>query len=92
MRQVIEFPSVGSTYHIEEYGVYEYSKHPRGSVLAGQERRVFIDCFDTLEEAQAKYPKAEWNDTAEYNPQGGLPSEPEEWFDPANAGECWSED
>ena len=53
---------------------------------------MFVDCFDTLEEAQAKYPKAEWNDTAEYNPQSGLPSEPEEWFDPANAGECWSED
>lgn len=58
MRLQIEFPSVGTTYACNKYAVYEYSLHPRSSVLAGRERRVFYDDFDTLEEAQAAYPRA----------------------------------
>lgn len=55
----IEFPSVGATYHRNEFGVYEYSEYPRSSVLAGQERRVYMDSFATLAEAKAVYPDAE---------------------------------
>jgi len=55
----IEYPSSGSTYSDPVYGVYEYSTYPRSSVLAGQEQRIFRDSFETLEEAQAAYPKAE---------------------------------
>lgn len=62
---VIEYPSIGRTYATNEYGVYEYSVHDENSVLAGEERRVFLDCFKTLAEAQAKYPNAEFNGEGE---------------------------
>jgi hypothetical protein len=54
----IEFPSRGATYHEQKYGVYKYDTFPRGSVLAGQTRRVFLDQFDSEEEAKQKYPGA----------------------------------
>jgi hypothetical protein len=56
----IEYPCAGATYSTSEYGVYEYSTYPRSSVLAGQERRVFLDSFETLEQAQAAYPDADF--------------------------------
>jgi len=57
-RLVIEYPSRGTTYCTNEYGVYEYSIYPRSSVLAGQQRRKWLDSFQTLEQAQIAYPKA----------------------------------
>jgi hypothetical protein len=54
----IEYPSSGATYNRPEYGVYEYGVYPRSSVLSGQTRRVFLDSFQTLAEAQAAYPGA----------------------------------
>lgn len=56
--QTIEFGR-GATYSNDKYTVYEHSVYPRHSVLAGQDRRVWLDDFETLEEAQAAYPKAE---------------------------------
>jgi hypothetical protein len=55
--QTIEFGN-GATYRNSKYTVYEHSTYPRSSVLAGQHRRVWMDDFDTLEEAKAAYPKA----------------------------------
>lgn len=55
----IEFPSRGTTYNRQEWGVYEYSTYPRGSVLAGQERRVFLDSDVSLELLKEKYPEAQ---------------------------------
>ena len=55
----IEYPSRGATYNDPVYGVYEYSKYPRSSVLAGQTRRVFLDSFETLEQARQAFPEAE---------------------------------
>jgi hypothetical protein len=55
----IEFPSVGQTYARNEYAVYEYGVYPRSSVLSGRTRRVFLDSFETLEEARAAYPNAD---------------------------------
>lgn len=55
----IEYPCSGATYCEDKYGVYEYSVYPSSSVLAGQTRRVFLDSFNTLEEAKAKYPDAD---------------------------------
>lgn len=46
----IERPE-GATYSLAGFGVYAYSTYPRGSVLAGQDRREFIGRFDTLIEA-----------------------------------------
>lgn len=54
----IEFPSRGATYCRSEYGVYEYGKYDRNSVMRGRQRRTFLDSFQTLEEAQAAYPNA----------------------------------
>ena len=50
---------VGRTYARNDYGVYEYGTYPRNSVLAGQMSRTFLDSFESLEEARAKYPNAE---------------------------------
>lgn len=62
----IEFPSmgktyvrnVGKTYVRNVYGVYQYGRYPRSSVLGGQVRRQFLDSFETLDEARAAYPDA----------------------------------
>lgn len=56
----IEYPSRGTTYCKDVYGVYEYGTYPRGSVLAGQQSRRFIGQYDTLEEAKAAHPEATW--------------------------------
>jgi hypothetical protein len=58
---VIEYPSRGTTYHTDEYGVYEYSTYPRSSVLAGQQRRAWLDSFPTLEQAKSAYPEARYD-------------------------------
>lgn len=39
--------------------VYEWGFYGRGSVLAGQRRKAFVDHFNSVEEALKKYPKAE---------------------------------
>ena len=58
--QVIEQGSRGTTYQNDEntFTVYEIGKYPRSSVLAGQQRRIWLDEFDSLEAAQKSYPKA----------------------------------
>lgn len=72
----IEYPSAGATYDRDEYGVYEYDRYPRGSVLAGQERRTFLDSFETLEAARAKYPGADESGCGYQPPYlGHLPDE-----------------
>jgi hypothetical protein len=58
-RICIEFPSRGETYCDQVYGVYEYDTYPRGSVLAGDERRSFLDSFESIEEARKAYPGAD---------------------------------
>ena len=67
-------------------GVYEES-----SVLHGQDFCQLSECYDEdLEKAKREHPEAEVVDY--YKPTAELPREPEPWFDPANAGERWSED
>ena len=58
--QTIEFGN-GATYKNSKYTVYEHSKYARSSVLSGQRKRVWLDDFETLEAAQAAYPKARWS-------------------------------
>ena len=88
---VIEYPSTGATYHEEKYGVYSYSVYERGSVLEGQEKRSFIDSFDTLEEAKAHFPNADWSPGSGYH-EIFIPHTAPEWFDEADAGEYWDDD
>ena len=59
--QTIEQGSRGATYQNDSdtFTVYEISTYPRSSVLAGQQRRQWMDQFESLEEAQAAYPEAE---------------------------------
>lgn len=87
----IEYPSAGATYSHDEYGVYRYDTYPENSVLAGQERRTFIDSFPTLAEAQATYPDAEWWAGSGYR-DIIIPRTPPAWFDPLAAGETWDDD
>ena len=54
----IEYPSAGATYSRPVYGVYEYATYGRSSVLAGQQRRVYLDSFETFKEAAAAFPNA----------------------------------
>lgn len=80
MRDItIEYPSIGTTYCREEYGVYEYSTYPSYSVLAGQQKRVWLDGFPTLEEAQAAYPEAVATEGCGFTPPdlSGLPFDPD---------------
>lgn len=42
----------------EGFAVYCYGVYPRGSVLAGQERRTFLDVFETISDAKASFPGA----------------------------------
>ena len=77
--------------------IFGHGEYPRSSVLAGQARRVVIEYFDTIVEAE------------EYSKSEGLQAEVMEWstknpfgptvpdiapsdFDPADAGEVWHED
>jgi hypothetical protein len=89
---VIEYPAQGATYAREEYGVYSYDVFPEGSVLAGQERRRFVDSFPTLEEAQQNFPQAHWTGGGSGYRAVPIPETPPAWFDPAAIGERWSED
>lgn len=77
------------------YAVYGHGEYEEWSVLAGQPRRVFLNSFDTVEEALA------WVKTSEYGEAEviehstktdvNLPKTPPEWFDPLDAGESWDE-
>lgn len=62
----IEFPAKGGTYCYQEYGVYEYGVYPKGSVLAGQPSRRFLNRYPTLEEAQREHPDAKWKGTGSH--------------------------
>ena len=74
------------------HGVYEES-----SVLAGQARRVFIESYDTAEQARAAYPRADvlehstrvHSDDDDLETISGLPESPPDWFAPLDAGESW---
>ena len=69
--------------------VYGIGTYEESSVLAGQTKRVFLDDFDTVEEAKAAYPNANESGLPE---RARVPENPPSWFDPSYAGEAWSED
>lgn len=49
----------GATYSNSRYTVYEHGVYRRGSVLHGRGMRVWLDDFETLDDALAAYPDAE---------------------------------
>jgi len=72
------------------YAVFTLKQAPRHSVLAGQWLRTYVD-GGTLEELEKKYPNIDMSEFKRDYPVC-VPSEPPEWFDPANAGESWDEE
>ena len=54
----IEFPSMGSTFCNQVYGVYQYDAWPKSSVMYGTERRTWLNEYPTLEEAKKHFPNA----------------------------------
>lgn len=70
----------------EEVVVYEWGVYEQSSVLAGQDRKQFLDMFNTVEEAKQAYPEAEEG----YREAGNhMPDVAPAWFNPAVAGETW---
>ncbi len=69
----------GATYASERWTVYEHGVYGRGSVLEGQSRRVWVDDFETLEEAVIAYPDAVVSTCSTYQPPylNHLPGEDE---------------
>lgn len=59
----------GATYASDRWAVYEHGEYERGSVLEGQSRRVWLDDFETLDEARAAYPDADVIDGTTYRLQ-----------------------
>jgi hypothetical protein len=85
----------------EGWVVYGHDHYPKGSVLEGQARRVYLDSFEAPEAARAAYPELKYPEEAFYSwldeemtsaETSGLPAHPPSWFDPADAGESWDED
>jgi len=58
----------GATYVSHEFMVYEHSTYERTSVLAGQPKRVYLNSFETVEEAQKAYPTAQVINGSTYAP------------------------
>lgn len=72
------------------FDVYEHSLYEDSSVLAGQPKRVFIDSFQTAEEAKSNYPEGEVIEGTTKT-DINMPENPPSWFDPMDAGESWHE-
>lgn len=92
---VIE-PARGATYprpgDPETFAVYSYGVYEDWSVLAGQEKRSYVDGgFPTAAAAKAAYPKAEVSEGTGYR-EVTVPHEPPAWFDEAAIGERWDDD
>lgn len=58
--------------HMGGVDVLGWSTYPDSSVLAGQPMKVFLDTFDTEEQARAKFPQAEHFSNAWTEPQVSL--------------------
>ena len=57
------------------FAVYGFGTYGRGSVLAGQTMKRFLDFYDTEAEAVAAYPQASPGYRSAHNTYGHLPGE-----------------
>ena len=71
--------------------VYEWGWYGKSSVLAGQQKKQYIDEFPTAEDAHLHYPTAEVCEGRGII-HNSLPRCAPDWFDPAAAGERWDDD
>ena len=81
------------------FAVYGHGTYDRRSVLEGQHRRCFIECYPTQADAKKDFPDAEEANTRPFRTGdesladlSGLPECPPHDFDPADAGERWDDD
>lgn len=77
------------------YVVKGYGDHEKHSVCYGQTRIVFLDAFSTEAEAREKYgPLLDAGYGSKLLDQDltRMPDVAPDWFDPADAGEVWSEE
>lgn len=72
--QVIEQGSRGATYQNDDntFTVYEIGTYERSSVLAGRQKRTWLDEFPSLEAAKAAYPQAEFIEGSTYIPNSQM--------------------
>lgn len=68
-----------------------HGKYPESSVLAGQDRHTRLECYYDLDEAKKAHPDAVVQEYATLV-NNHMSQVPPSWFDPAAAGERWSED
>lgn len=76
------------------FTVYEHGTWGKESaLLRGMPKRSWRESFETLEDAQRAFPKAEVSgSTKGLYSRNPLPVNPPPWFDPADCGEVWHED
>lgn len=79
-----------------EYKVKQCGTYGPTSVLAGQSYRQTVGYYRTVEEARKEYPQARVLDSPHLTShpmfQPRMSDVAPSWFDPAAAGEVWSED
>ena len=94
IREGIEYKMIEPAKDGDGYDVYGYGTYPRGSVLAGQTRRVFLDGYGTLAEAKAAYPDATEAAGSNHFMFAGQDAGqfPPSDFSEADAGERWDSD
>ena len=64
----------------EWFSVYRWDIYPTGSVLSGQDRKAFLDSFQTEAEAVEAYPTAKVGYRDAHNSFDHLPDEPDDGF------------
>lgn len=74
------------------FAVYAYDTYPESSVLAGQERRRYVDGnFASEAETKAAHPDAVIAGGSGYR-EIGIPHTAPDWFREDDAGETWDDD
>ena len=87
MSEKFDYVAIEPDRHDNGVNVYGFGRYPRSSVNYGMDRKVFLDAFNSVEEAVKAYPKAEVSEgirVVESDPGPFAPG----WFDPSAAGEC----
>lgn len=66
-----------------KFTVYKIGTYEASSVLAGQQMRIFVDSFDSVEEASSAFPDAELIKGSTYREPSldHLPDEPDSFFE-----------
>lgn len=80
-------PEQDGTFRVMEHGTYEES-----SVLSGRPKDAVVGFFDTIDQAQQKYPQAdilEHKSISRFTSEDAMNMQAPSDFDPGDAGETW---